>query len=400
MWRVRKETKLKISIVGGGGRVGLPLGIVLAGAGHSVSIIDLDENRVNSINSRIMPFFEAGAAELLSKLTIDELDASIENSKIENTDVCILIVGTPVLEDGTPSANSLIQLVKDLAPHFINVKMLMLRSTVYPGITHQLKKLLNDTGLDIAVSFCPERIAEGNAIKELKMLPQIVGAEDKMSIELSSKIFSTIGSKVIITSIEEAELIKLFANSYRYLQFGIANEFFEICKSNGINWENVWNGLTSDYPRAANLPKPGFAAGPCLVKDTHQLNYYYKNNFELGKSALQVNENLPDFLVSQLAADFDLKNLTIGILGMTFKGNVDDFRDSLSFNLLEILRKVAKNVICSDALLQKEYFVSENQLLEDSDVIIIATPHNQYRAIITEKPIIDIWRITQNVSLF
>ena len=391
---------MKISIVGGGGRVGLPLGIVLAGAGHSVSIIDLDENRVNSINSRIMPFFEAGAAELLSKLTIDELDASIENSKIENTDVCILIVGTPVLEDGTPSANSLIQLVKDLAPHFINVKMLMLRSTVYPGITHQLKKLLNDTGLDIAVSFCPERIAEGNAIKELKMLPQIVGAEDKMSIELSSKIFSTIGSKVIITSIEEAELIKLFANSYRYLQFGIANEFFEICKSNGINWENVWNGLTSDYPRAANLPKPGFAAGPCLVKDTHQLNYYYKNNFELGKSALQVNENLPDFLVSQLAADFDLKNLTIGILGMTFKGNVDDFRDSLSFNLLEILRKVAKNVICSDALLQKEYFVSENQLLEDSDVIIIATPHNQYRAIITEKPIIDIWRITQNVSLF
>ena len=391
---------MKISIVGGGGRVGLPLGIVLAGAGHSVSIIDLDENRVNSINSRIMPFFEAGAAALLSKLTIDELNASIENSKIENTDVCILIVGTPVLEDGTPSANSLIQLVKDLAPHFINVKMLMLRSTVYPGITHQLKKLLNDTGLDIAVSFCPERIAEGNAIKELKMLPQIVGAEDKMSIELSSKIFSTIGSKVIITSIEEAELIKLFANSYRYLQFGIANEFFEICKSNGINWENVWNGLTSDYPRAANLPKPGFAAGPCLVKDTHQLNYYYKNNFELGKSALQVNENLPDFLVSQLAADFDLKNLTIGILGMTFKGNVDDFRDSLSFNLLEILRKVAKNVICSDALLQKEYFVSENQLLEDSDVIIIATPHDQYRAIITEKPIIDIWRITQNVSLF
>ncbi len=391
---------MKISIVGGGGRVGLPLGIVLAGAGHSVSIIDLDKNRVNSINSRIMPFFESGAAELLNKLALDQLSASIDNSKIEGTDVCILIVGTPVLEDSTPSANSLIQLVSNLIPHLINVKMLMLRSTVYPGITHQLKKLLKNSGLDITVSFCPERIAEGNAIKELKMLPQIVGAEDKMSIELSSKIFSTIGSRVIITSIKEAELIKLFANSYRYLQFGIANEFFEICKSNGINWENVWNGLTSDYPRAANLPKPGFAAGPCLVKDTHQLNYYYNNNFELGKSALQVNENLPDFMVSQLEKNFDLKNLTIGILGMTFKGNVDDFRDSLSFKLLEILQKVAKEVICSDALLQKEYFVSENQILEDSDVIIIATPHDQYRAIITEKPIIDIWRITQNVSLF
>lgn len=390
---------MNISIVGGGGRVGLPLGIVLADAGHSVSIIDLDENRVNSINSRIMPFSEAGAAEMLSKLTLNQLNASNKNLKIEDTDVCILIVGTPVLEDGTPSANSLIKLVEELTPHLRNVKMLMLRSTVYPGITRQLKKLLNEIGLDITVSFCPERIAEGNAIQELKKLPQIVGAEDEISIRLASEIFSTIGSKVILTSIEEAEVVKLFANSYRYIQFGIANEFFEICKSNDINWENVWNALTSDYPRAANLPKPGFAAGPCLVKDTQQLNYYYQNNFELGKSALQVNENLPDFLVLQLKKKFDLKNLTIGILGMTFKGNVDDFRDSLSFKLLEILQKVAKNVICSDALIQKDFFVPENQILEDSDVIIIATPHDQYREIITEKPVIDIWRITQNTSL-
>ena len=112
-----------------------------------------------------------------------------------------------------------------------------------------------------------------------------------------------------------------------------------------------------------------------------------------------MNENLPDFLVLQLKKKFDLENLTIGILGMTFKGNVDDFRDSLSFKLFEILQKVAKNVICSDALIQKDFFVPENQILEDSDVIIIATPHDQYREIITEKPIIDIWRITQNTSL-
>jgi UDP-N-acetyl-D-mannosaminuronic acid dehydrogenase len=391
---------LKVSIVGGGGRVGLPLGIVLSGAGHLVSIIDLDENRVRLINSRKMPFHEAGAEDLLSTLNTNQLNASNDNSRIEDSDICVLIVGTPVLEDGTPSANSLINLVTQLIPHLGNVKMLMLRSTVYPGITRKLKNLLFESGIDTKISFCPERIAEGNAIQELKSLPQIVGAEDDLAIELSNSIFSSIGSKVILTSIEEAELIKLFANSYRYLQFGIANEFFEICKSNDINWVNVWDALTREYPRAANLPKPGFAAGPCLVKDTQQLNYYYKNNFELGKSALAVNENLPDFLVSQLQRDYDLKNLTIGILGMTFKGNVDDFRDSLSFKLSEILRKVAKNVICSDALVQKEYFVSQKQILEDSDVIILCTPHDQYRSIITEKPIIDIWRITRNKSLF
>jgi UDP-N-acetyl-D-mannosaminuronic acid dehydrogenase len=397
---IRKETKLKISIVGGGGRVGLPLGIVLSGAGHLVSIIDLDENRVSMINSRKMPFHEAGAEDLLKALNVNQLNASINNSRIEDSDICILIVGTPVLEDGTPSANSLVNLVSQLIPHLDNVKMLMLRSTVYPGITRKLKNLLIESGIETKISFCPERIAEGNAIQELKSLPQIVGAEDDSAIELSNRIFSSIGSKVILTSIEEAELIKLFANSYRYLQFGIANEFFEICKSNDINWVNVWDALTTEYPRAANLPKPGFAAGPCLVKDTKQLNYYYKNNFALGKSALDVNENLPDFLVRQLQKVYSLEELTIGILGMTFKGNVDDFRDSLSFKLLEILRKVAKNVICSDALLQKEYFVPEKQILEVSDVIIIATPHDQYRSIITEKPIIDIWRITRNKSLF
>lgn len=391
---------MRVSIVGGGGRVGLPLGIVLSSAGHLVSIIDLDEKRVRLINSRKMPFHEAGAEDLLSTLNTNQLNASNDNSRIEDSDICILIVGTPVLEDGTPSANSLIDLVTQLIPHLGNVKMLMLRSTVYPGITRKLKNLLFESGIDTKISFCPERIAEGNAIQELKSLPQIVGAEDDLAIELSNSIFSSIGSKVILTSIEEAELIKLFANSYRYLQFGIANEFFEICKSNDINWVNVWEALTREYPRAANLPKPGFAAGPCLVKDTQQLNYYYKNNFELGKSALKVNENLPDFLVSQLQRDYDLKNLTIGILGMTFKGNVDDFRDSLSFKLSEILRKVAKNVICSDALVQKEYFVSQKQILEDSDVIILCTPHDQYRSIITEKPIIDIWRITRNKSLF
>jgi len=391
---------LKVSIVGGGGRVGLPLGIVLAGVGHQVSIIDLDENRVRLINSRKMPFNEIGAENLLSNLNLNQLSASNNNSKVEGSDICILIVGTPVLEDGTPSANTLIHLVTQLIPHLRNVKMLMLRSTVYPGITRKLKNLLFESGIDTKISFCPERIAEGNAIQELKVLPQIVGAEDDLAIELSKSLFSSICSNVILTSIEEAELIKLFANSYRYLQFAIANEFFEICKSNDINWVNVWDALTRDYPRAANLPKPGFAAGPCLVKDTQQLNYYYNNNFELGKSALAINENLPDYLVSQLRKDYDLKNLTIGILGMTFKGNVDDFRDSLSFKLLEILRKLSKNVICSDALLQKDFFVSEKQILESSDIIIIATPHNEYRKIITEKPIIDIWRVTQNKSLF
>jgi UDP-N-acetyl-D-mannosaminuronic acid dehydrogenase len=287
-----------------------------------------------------------------------------------------------------------------LIPNLEKVKLLMLRSTVYPGITNQLKKLLTDAGLKTVISFCPERIAEGNALEELKELPQIVGAEDEIAINLSSKMFSSLGSDLVITSIEEAELTKLFANAFRYVQFALANEFFEICQSKNLNWENVWSALQKDYPRTASLPKPGFAAGPCLVKDTQQLNYYFGGNFQLGTSALRINEYFPEFVVEQLKEKFSLEQKTIGILGMTFKGDVDDFRSSLSFRLKNILEKTAKKVLCSDALLDKPYFVSEKKLLEECDVIIIATPHSKYKSIQTEKPLVDIWRITKNRSIF
>lgn len=400
LYKVEDGFKLKISIVGGGGRVGLPLGIVLAKAGNPVTIIDLDQSRVSAINNRIMPFFEKDASELLLSLNQNQLIATSQSSAIEDSEICILIIGTPVLDDGTPSANQLVGLVSSLIPHLTNVKLLMLRSTVYPGITNQIKTLLNDAGLKIAISFCPERIAEGNAIKELKELPQIIGADDQTAVNISSEMFSSIGSSLIFNSIEEAELTKLFANAFRYLQFAIANEFFEICQTKNLNWENIWNALQKDYPRTMGLPKPGFAAGPCLVKDTQQLNYYFDGKFMLGASALNINENLPEFVVEQLKQEFNLKDKVVGILGMTFKGDVDDFRSSLSFRLRDVLEKEAKLVLCSDALLNKPSFTSLEKVLDDSDVIIIATPHKAYKSIQIEKPLVDIWRITQNKSVF
>jgi UDP-N-acetyl-D-mannosaminuronic acid dehydrogenase len=184
------------------------------------------------------------------------------------------------------------------------------------------------------------------------------------------------------------------------MQFAIANQFFQICLEKGIDWENVWNALQYKYPRATALPRPGFAAGPCLVKDTQQLNYFYENKFDLGKTALVVNEGLPDFIVGKLREMYELSEKTIGILGMTFKGDIDDFRDSLSFRLKYFLEKESKKVLCSDAKLQKDYFVTVDKLLEECDIIIIGTPHEAYRDIVTIKPIIDVWRLTKNRSIF
>jgi UDP-N-acetyl-D-mannosaminuronic acid dehydrogenase len=233
----------------------------------------------------------------------------------------------------------------------------------------------------------------------MRSLPQIIGVETDEAFEISKQVFYGISPKFIRTSFKEAEVSKLFSNAYRYFKFAIANEFFQICASNEINWINVWNSLKNDYPRAADLPTPGFTAGPCLVKDTQQLNYYTNNNFMIGKSALKVNENLPDYIVSILEEKYDLSQIVVGILGMTFKGDVDDFRSSLSFKLRDILSTKSKKVYCSDDLIQKDYFVSVEELVELCDLIILATPHKNYKGLKISKPLVDIWRISESKSI-
>jgi UDP-N-acetyl-D-mannosaminuronic acid dehydrogenase len=390
---------MNISIVGGAGRVGLPLALVLAERGFNVDIVDSDITRVEQINNKVMPFIEIGAQEILDATHNIKLKADTSLSVVKGSEVCILVIGTPVHDSGTPATEIIFELIKEIKPYLSQTKILILRSTVFPGITRKIKEYLLKNNLQLEVAYCPERLIEGNAIYELKNLPQVIGVDSYFAFDLASKIFEQISPEVIQTTPEEAEIMKLFANSLRYLQFSIANEFFEICIKKNIDWENVWFALKHNYARAASLPLPGFAAGPCLVKDTQQLNHFYDNNFILGKSALAINEELPDFLISKLEQIIDISDKTVGILGMTFKGQVDDFRQSLSFRLKRVLSSKVRNVICSDSQLQKKYFVETNELLELSDIIIIASPHNEYKTLVTDKPIIDIWRITQNASL-
>lgn len=390
---------MKISIVGGGGRVGLPLGVLLSSLGNEVKIIDIDEEKNHLINNRIMPFNEPGIDLILKSLSKLQLSATSNESSIRDSEVCILVIGTPVLPDGKPTAESLVELVEKMLPNLANVKLLILRSTVYPGITQRISELFYNNKLSTKVAFCPERIAVGKALEELKNLPQIIGVGDDEAYVLATKVFESLNSNFIRTSFEEAEITKLFANAYRYINFAIANEFFYICIDNNIEWENVWKALKQDYPRAQALPVPGFAAGPCLVKDTQQLNYFNGGKFRLGVSALEINENLPEFILSVLRQKFEIKDLVIGILGMTFNKDIDDFRSSLSFKLRNLLELEAKQVLCSDYILSEAAFVDTETLIQRADVVVVATPHSEYRNLHITKPTIDIWRISNSRSL-
>ena len=158
------------------------------------------------------------------------------------------------------------------------------------------------------------------------------------AIERATKLFRNLTSQVVPLLPEEAELAKLFTNTWRYIRFAIANQLFMIANDDGLDFERIRQAMAYDYPRAADLPRAGFAAGPCLFKDTMQLAAFNDNNFVLGTASMTINEGLPLYLVHRIEQHSDLATMTVGILGMAFKAESDDNRSSLSYKLKRILR--------------------------------------------------------------
>ncbi len=229
---------------------------------------------------------------------------------------------------------------------------------------------------------------------ELYELPQIVAGRSRSSIDRSRKLFSALTASVVELTPEEAELAKLFTNSWRYLKFAVANQFYAIANDRGLDYERVRRGLTYDYPRAADLPAAGLAAGPCLLKDTMQLAAFNNNQFSLGQSAMMVNEGLPLYVVDRMAKRWDLATMTVAILGMAFKGDSDDTRSSLSYKLRRILRFSAKRVLCADPYVTTDPdLVPFGTALAEADLIVVGAPHRLYHQLVTDKPVVDIWGI-------
>src|SRR5262249_34770692 len=267
----------------------------------------------------------------------------------------------------------------DLEPHLVDGQCVILRSTVYPGTTAKVHQMIEATGKRIAVAFCPERVAEGKAMTELTELPQIVSGCDERAVSLASALFGKIAKSLVHLSPMEAELTKIFANVWRYIQFATANQFFMIATDYGLDFYKIHDALTRDYPRMAGLPKSGFAAGPCLFKDTMQLGAATNNTFALGHAAMLINEGLPNFLVKRVKENYPLSKLRVGVLGMAFKGESDDARESLSYKLRKILEYEAAEVFCTDEYIRQPGFLPLAEVMERADLLIIAAPHRAYR---------------------
>ena len=389
------DIEFDIAVVGGLGHVGLPLGIVFADKGLRVCLCDIDENKAKAVEKGEMPFIEYGAEPALKRVLKEKkLTVSLDGRNISKAKYIILAIGTPVDEYLNPKTRQFLEFFDTILKYLNPKQTIIIRSTVYP---HTCQQILNKLGKEKGwkISDCPERIVQGHSIRELKELPQVVAGLSDEAVEEASKLFSLISPKIIKTSMGEAELVKLFSNAWRYIQFAIANQFYMIAHNFNVDYDRVRHAMREGYERALNVPCAGFAAGPCLLKDTMQLSAFSSNNFLLGHAAMMVNEGLPNFIVDDLKKRYDLSKTKVGILGMAFKADIDDIRDSLSFKLGKILRFHGAKVYYSDEYAKNPDFVSKEELIEQSDVIIVAVPHSAYKGIIIpkNKEAVDLWGI-------
>ncbi|MHB1500008.1 MAG: nucleotide sugar dehydrogenase [Candidatus Dormibacteria bacterium] len=384
--------RVDVAVVGGCGHVGLPLALAFASRGLKVAVYDISQSAVELVNSGRMPFQEPGADKVLAEVLANgRFEVGTDPSVLATADSVVVVIGTPIDKHLNPEALGVPQEIEKLAPHLAAGQLLVLRSTLYPGVTRMVERLLEQRGQQVDVAFCPERIAEGRAMTELFSLPQLVSGRTAEVRARAAVLFSKLTSEIVELEPEEAELAKLFTNTWRYIKFATANQLYMIANDFGLDYDKIRTALAHNYPRAQDLPGAGLAAGPCLLKDTMQLAAFNNNQFTLGHSAMLINEGLPLYTVARLERRFDLGRMTVGILGMAFKGESDDIRSSLSYRLKRILQFKSRRVLCTDPYVSIDpNLVPLEQVLREAELLVIGAPHHQYRDLQVSVPVVDL----------
>lgn len=427
----------KIVVMGGCGRVGLPLALHLSIAGFETVSADVNKASIDKVMSGVFPCEENNGDRYLRVALEKGYRATADPDEYKNASVVVIITGMNVDLFGNPELGLLKEHFDFAIEHAPKDCFFIFRSTLAPGTMELLQAHLNAvSGRDDAhlrLAYCPERTAEKVALEEIQVLPQIVSAFSDEAFDKAWSIFSRLTAQGIRLSPVEAEVAKLLANSWRYCEFAISNYFYiKLSKLLHYNFHKVLDSIKHDYPRAAGFKLPGFAAGPCLLKDTMMISSGAGPNAGLCNYAIMTNEGLPAFAVDLLIEELyslsgdgklriddilssstPLAGKTIAILGMTFKANVDDIRHSLSYKVRKILLRKGATVLCCDPFLTAGQTGEDMTPLDDAlakaDGFLLATPHDEYKQLlfhnainvssnspaagcrIIDKPCIDVW---------
>jgi UDP-N-acetyl-D-mannosaminuronic acid dehydrogenase len=383
-----------VTVVGGAGHVGIPLVLALAEAGLRVNVNDLNQTSLNTLESGRLPFIESGAEEVLAKaLAGKRLVFTNSSNRISTSGPVIITIGTPIDEFLNPVRRVVQDCIDAMLPRLADGQLLVLRSTVFPGTTDWLASYLKAQGRNLKVAFCPERVVQGFGLKELREMPQIVSGTTPQAERDAAALFERITPEVVLVRPIEAEFAKLFSNAYRYIEFAATNEFYLVAKSAGVDYQRVLKAMKHNYPRLKSMPRPGFAAGPCLVKDTMQLSAFARNQFGLGHAALLINEGLVLHVVEDLKRHYDLATMAVGLLGMAFKAESDDTRASLSYKFKKVLSGQARAIMTTDPFVTTDPdLMPLDAVIAQSDLMILCAPHAAYHdADFKGKPVFDVW---------
>jgi UDP-N-acetyl-D-mannosaminuronic acid dehydrogenase len=368
---------MDVSVIGLG-RVGLPLALCFADAGLSVLAVDKDTDRLDAVRSGRMPFKEPGADELLSRVT---LDVSAHAADAAQADAIVLTLGTPSFSHIEIDMGAIRSVLDDLLPVLRAGQLLVLRSTVAPGTTDFVAGYLEKhrgfkVGEDIFVAHVPERIAADKFLEEIGTLPCIVGGVGEASGERAARLFEHLGAPITQTTPVQAELAKIWTNILRYATFALPNLLMMDCERYGANVFDVIELINRDYPRGG-IASPGLTGGTCLRKD-----FAFSEEKSTGPGMLlgvsRVHESVPLFLVDGVKRRLgSLRERRVAVLGLAFKRDTDDERDSLSHKLVRLLERELADVAIHDPMVATPT-TSFEDAVSGADVVIVATNHSAY----------------------
>ena len=355
-----------VCVIGGGGHVGLPLALTFADTGLKTVIYDINTKVAESIRNGQMPFIEEGGQEMLTSV-LDRGLLEVETSPklLAECKFLVLIVGTPVDEHLNPSFTAMHKALELCRDQLRDGQILILRSTVFPGISWHIQNfLIEELGKKIRRRQLPGARRAG--IQPARVPAESADHQRYRSADAGrgSQALRPVRHRLRRDGAEGGGALQADVNAWRYVQFATVNQFYMIATQHGLNFDRILMGARHHYPRMAGMPGPGFAAGPCLVKDTMQLAAFSQNQFVLGHAAMLINEGLPAHVVQMARQIANLGEMTVGILGMAFKAESDDPRDSLSYKLRKLLILEARRVLCCDPYVDDPNLVPLEKVIE------------------------------------
>jgi UDP-N-acetyl-D-mannosaminuronic acid dehydrogenase len=363
------------------GRVGLPLALAFADAGLSVIGVDNDPSRIEALRAGRMPFEEPGAQEVLDRVRQRLTLAERATDAAPATHI-VLTLGTPAMSHIEIDLRQIRSVLDDLLPHLREGHALHLRSTIAPNTTDYVAGYIAkhrgfEIGTEVFVAHVPERIASAKFFEEISTLPCIVGGVGEGSGEVAAELFAVLGAPIVQTTPVQAELAKIWTNILRYANFALPNLLMMDCDQYDANVFEVVDLINKDYPRGG-MKLPGFTAGTCLRKD-FAFSEERSNAPGMLLAVSRVNESVPLFLVQGLKRRLggSLKDKKIAVLGLAFKSDTDDERDSLSYKLVRLLERELADVAIHDPHVPTPTQTLGDAVL-DADAVVVATNHSDF----------------------